>query len=159
MRFVTCCLAVVLLSAAVPCAGEQSVWLDELDVGKTTCGYRKTLARRSVDGKPLRLRGKTYERGVGTHAPGQILVDLALNPGLARAVIARIRTFCLAYLERILDAARQLLVTRTTIESLSLREVARLADFTPGALYRYFKDQGILPRSCPKCNHLILPHY
>ncbi|MGB2822174.1 MAG: NPCBM/NEW2 domain-containing protein, partial [Phycisphaerae bacterium] len=41
------------------------------------CGWQTTQRKRSVGGNPLRLRGKTYERGVGTHAPGQISVDLA----------------------------------------------------------------------------------
>jgi len=43
--------------------------------------------------------------------------------------------------ERILAAARDLLLERTTIDTLSMREVARRADFTPGALYRYFDDR------------------
>ena len=47
------------------------------------------------------LKPAMYLRGVE-----QILVDLAMNPELARAVIGRVRTFYAAYLERILDAAR-----------------------------------------------------
>jgi AcrR family transcriptional regulator len=43
--------------------------------------------------------------------------------------------------ERILAAARGLLLERATIDTLSMREVARRADFTPGALYRYFDDR------------------
>jgi AcrR family transcriptional regulator len=43
--------------------------------------------------------------------------------------------------ERILGAARQILLEGTSVEALSLREVARRADFTPGALYRYFDDR------------------
>ena len=42
---------------------------------------------------------------------------------------------------RILDAARSILLEGTSIDALSLREVARRADFTPGALYRYFDDR------------------
>jgi AcrR family transcriptional regulator len=49
--------------------------------------------------------------------------------------------------QRILAAARELLLARTTIEGLSLREVARRADFTPGALYRYFADRDELLRA------------
>jgi AcrR family transcriptional regulator len=45
---------------------------------------------------------------------------------------------------RILDAARSLLLDGTSVDSLSLREVARRADFTPGALYRYFADRDDL---------------
>jgi len=69
-------LCVLFAAAGAGRAAEQVVWLDELDLGKTTCGWQKTLARRSVGGNPLRLRGKTFERGVGTHPPGQMSIDL-----------------------------------------------------------------------------------
>lgn len=42
---------------------------------------------------------------------------------------------------RVLDAARAILLEGTSVDALSLREVARRADFTPGALYRYFDDR------------------
>lgn len=45
---------------------------------------------------------------------------------------------------RILDAARSLLLEGVSIDALSLREVAHRADFTPGALYRYFDDRDDL---------------
>ncbi len=43
--------------------------------------------------------------------------------------------------ERIIAAAREALLERTTVDSLSLREVARRADLTPGAVYRYFDSR------------------
>lgn len=46
--------------------------------------------------------------------------------------------------DRILDAARSLILEGTSVDTLSLREVARRADFTPGALYRYFTDRDDL---------------
>lgn len=46
--------------------------------------------------------------------------------------------------QRIIAAAREALLQRTEADSLSLREVARRADFTPGALYRYFENRGAL---------------
>jgi AcrR family transcriptional regulator len=46
--------------------------------------------------------------------------------------------------QRIIAAARQALLDRTTADSLSLRDVARRADFTPGALYRYFDSREAL---------------
>jgi uroporphyrinogen decarboxylase len=46
------------------------------------------------------LKPAMYLRGVG-----QILMDLAMSPDLARAVIGRIREFYVGYMERILDAA------------------------------------------------------
>jgi len=50
------------------------------------------------------LKPAMYLRGVE-----QILLDLALNPAIARAVIGRIRAFCLAYAERVLTAAAGLI--------------------------------------------------
>jgi AcrR family transcriptional regulator len=46
--------------------------------------------------------------------------------------------------ERIIAAAREALLERTEADSLSLRDVARRADFTPGALYRYFSNREAL---------------
>jgi AcrR family transcriptional regulator len=46
--------------------------------------------------------------------------------------------------ERIIAAAREALLERTDADSLSLRDVARRADFTPGALYRYFDSREAL---------------
>ena len=46
--------------------------------------------------------------------------------------------------QRIIAAARQALLDQTTADSLSLRDVARRADFTPGALYRYFDSREAL---------------
>jgi AcrR family transcriptional regulator len=45
---------------------------------------------------------------------------------------------------RIVDAALSLLLEGASVDALSLREVARRADFTPGALYRYFADRDDL---------------
>ena len=49
-----------------------------------------------------------------------------------------------AVAERIIAAAREALLERTDADSLSLRDVARRADFTPGALYRYFDSREAL---------------
>jgi AcrR family transcriptional regulator len=49
-----------------------------------------------------------------------------------------------AVAERIIAAARDALLERTDADSLSLRDVARRADFTPGALYRYFDSREAL---------------
>lgn len=43
--------------------------------------------------------------------------------------------------DRIIAAAREVLLERTTVDSLSLREVARRVDLTPGAIYRYFDSR------------------
>ncbi len=69
-----------LLALAVGCAGAaetQTVWLEELDVTLSSCGWNSTQRNKSVDNNPLRLRGKTYQRGIGTHPPGTFRIELA----------------------------------------------------------------------------------
>lgn len=52
------------------------LWLDTLDLGKVVQEYGEARACRSVDGSPLRLGGKVYERGIGTHARSEMIIDL-----------------------------------------------------------------------------------
>jgi len=70
-------IGLLVLAAGRADAGEATtVWLDELDVRLSSCGWQSTRRNRSVGGNPLRLRGKTYERGIGTHPPGMFRIDL-----------------------------------------------------------------------------------
>ena len=64
-----------------PAKGKE-VWLDELDVSLSECGWERTRSKKSVGGNPIRLRGQFYERGVGTHPPGHFAI--ALNGGSRR---------------------------------------------------------------------------
>jgi alpha-galactosidase len=41
-----------------------------------SAGWGKPLVDRSVEGKPLSIGGRTFERGVGSHAPGGLWVQL-----------------------------------------------------------------------------------
>ena len=72
-----CVMAGLLAGGPLPCHAAETVWLDELDVSVSTCGWRSTQRRKSVDGRPLSLRGKRYERGIGTHSPGVFAIELA----------------------------------------------------------------------------------
>lgn len=56
------------------------VWLDDLDLSKTICGYAETRARLTTDGHELVVRGRKYDRGLGWHSPGQIIVKLPNCP-------------------------------------------------------------------------------
>jgi len=88
--FLPCGLASVLGILVLACAGGRAaevVWLDELDVSLSECGWAQTRSRRSVGGNPLRLRGKEFKRGIGTHPPGSFVVELAGGSTRFRAVV------------------------------------------------------------------------
>lgn len=72
---------VVLLAAKWSLGAEKSLWLDEMDLSKTTCGWNQTAANRTVDGNPLSLAGRKFERGVGHHAPGDIVIKFPKKSG------------------------------------------------------------------------------
>ena len=55
----------------------RTVWLDELDVSMAQEGWGKTMANKSVEGNPLTINGRVFERGVGTHAMGQFNIRLS----------------------------------------------------------------------------------
>ena len=57
-------------------AGTRTVGLDELDVAKATCGWGRTRRNLSVEGRPLTIDGRRFDRGVGTHSPGVFRVRL-----------------------------------------------------------------------------------
>ena len=63
------------LASVVACAAE-TVWLDELDVSLSECGWEHTRSRKSVGGNPLRAGGRLFERGIGTHPPGSFVINL-----------------------------------------------------------------------------------
>ncbi|HLJ54370.1 MAG TPA: NPCBM/NEW2 domain-containing protein, partial [Chthonomonadaceae bacterium] len=77
----------MLLAPRPSANAEETYWLSSLDLTVARQGFGKPQADRSVDGHPLRLRGKTYERGFGTHSPGLLLVDLH---GKARRFLATV---------------------------------------------------------------------
>jgi len=54
----------------------QTVWLDDLDLSAATQGYGMPKKNKSVEGKPLTVAGKVFERGFGTHAESSLLINL-----------------------------------------------------------------------------------
>lgn len=69
--------AAALLAITIPAArADDSIWLSSLDLSKATQGWGKPGADRSVDGHSIKLAGKTYEHGFGTHSPGLLAIDL-----------------------------------------------------------------------------------
>jgi len=61
-------------TAILPAAEE--VRLSSLDLGLAQQGWGKPGIDRSVEGKRLRIAGRDYAHGYGTHAPGEVHLDL-----------------------------------------------------------------------------------
>ena len=55
---------------------EPTVWLSSLDLAKMTSGWGKAEIDMGVQGKPMAIGGRKFPRGVGTHAPSAMYVDL-----------------------------------------------------------------------------------
>lgn len=85
---VLCVLTFLALAARAPAEGQRhydptspelpadAVWLDSLDLTAMDQEWGAPHAGQSVDGRPIRLNGVTYPRGVGSHARSEMIVDL-----------------------------------------------------------------------------------
>ncbi|MBN1902485.1 NPCBM/NEW2 domain-containing protein [Candidatus Sumerlaeota bacterium] len=56
--------------------GERIVRLEDLDITKITQGWGKPQKNLSVDGNPITINEKKFDRGVGTHATSRMIIDL-----------------------------------------------------------------------------------
>jgi hypothetical protein len=52
------------------------VYLDTLTPSSTHQGHGKLSLRTNIPGQPLRIAGRTFEHGLGTHAPGRTIYQL-----------------------------------------------------------------------------------
>ena len=68
-------LAAFSLSASAH-AVVRYMWLDELDVGKVRTGQGTAKRNKSVEGNPIRIGGRQFARGIGTHAPSVFWIQL-----------------------------------------------------------------------------------
>ncbi len=75
------CMGIVAASWAAAVAETSSqgrkVWLSDLDISKTQQGWGEPQKDKSVDGNALRITGRTFDRGLGTHADSALYVKLA----------------------------------------------------------------------------------
>lgn len=78
ISFVNRLLSVVVLISLSPqlLKADISVPVSSLDLTQMTCGWSVAKANKNVNGGSLRLRGRTYKRGIGTHAPSKLRIDL-----------------------------------------------------------------------------------
>ena len=54
----------------------DTIWLDQLDLSKMKQGWGAPRVNQSMRGTPLRVGGKRFERGVGTHANSSLWVEV-----------------------------------------------------------------------------------
>ncbi len=74
------CMGIVAASwaaAAETTTQGKKVWLSDLDISKTQQGWGEPQKDKSVDGNGLRIAGRTFGRGLGTHADSALYVKLA----------------------------------------------------------------------------------
>jgi hypothetical protein len=67
-----------------PVPPAPDVFLSEIKPAKATTGWGQVTTDRSVGGKPLTIGGKTFARGLGTHAPS--VISYPLKPEYRRFV-------------------------------------------------------------------------
>jgi alpha-galactosidase len=65
-----------LFACALLMHAAETLWLDELPLDGVLQEWRVPQKNKSVEGNPLRIAGKTYERGIGTHANSRWGLDL-----------------------------------------------------------------------------------
>ncbi|MBT4820928.1 MAG: hypothetical protein HON70_34785, partial [Lentisphaerae bacterium] len=68
-------MAAFLTASPLSCWGE-AIWLSSLDLTSMSQDWGKPRIDLSVGGKPLRIAGQTYDKGVGTHAESAIWFEL-----------------------------------------------------------------------------------
>lgn len=69
--------ALVILASSVLTEGAaQSVWLDDCNLTTMESGWGTPRPRQSIEEHSLRVGGKTFSRGVGTHAISTFLLNL-----------------------------------------------------------------------------------
>jgi alpha-galactosidase len=58
------------------CQPTQRIYLDEMDLSLMEIAWGRVHADSSVEGNPLQVAGKVFDRGVGTHAVSRMIIDL-----------------------------------------------------------------------------------
>jgi alpha-galactosidase len=69
-------LALTLLTTQALAAAPETVYLSSLDLSPIVQGWGQPQADKAVTGKPLSIGGKTFDRGLGTHADSVVRLQL-----------------------------------------------------------------------------------
>jgi len=64
------------VSAAKSDKPARTVWLSSLNLEKMTAGWGTPQKDKSIQSKPLTIAGRTFDKGVGTHAASLMYIDL-----------------------------------------------------------------------------------
>jgi hypothetical protein len=75
-KFFLIVLVALLFTLLNLSSSAAQLWLEKMDLRAMSSGYGRSRAGLSVEGNPLKMAGKTYARGVGTHAPSQMVIQL-----------------------------------------------------------------------------------
>lgn len=74
------CGSVVFAQTASDITGANppanGIWVDSLDLSKISQGWSTPKVGKSLDGNPMTLKGVVYKHGVGTHANGEMIINL-----------------------------------------------------------------------------------
>lgn len=70
-------LPALLAVSLINSIAAETTWLDSLDLSVVRQGWGNPQTNKAARGGPLAIGGKTYERGLGTHAPSTLHLDLA----------------------------------------------------------------------------------
>jgi|WetSurMetagenome_2_1015567.scaffolds.fasta_scaffold00003_227 alpha-galactosidase len=54
----------------------KKIEVDQMDLSSMTTGWRKVNAGKTVEGNPLTIAGKVFEKGIGTHAVSKYMILL-----------------------------------------------------------------------------------
>ena len=68
---------VFLLSGVLSVAAQERVPLSSLDLGKLRQGWGRPKIDRSIEDRPLSIGGRSFERGIGSHASSLLHLRLA----------------------------------------------------------------------------------
>ena len=75
-KAVTAAFFILICLSATGGAVVRNVWLDELDVGKVQSGRGAAKRNKSVEGNAIRIDGRRFAHGIGTHAPSVFWIQL-----------------------------------------------------------------------------------
>lgn len=69
-------MALAGFASAGPLSAGQTNYLANLDISQVTQGWGEPHANLSVEGHPLSIGGQKFEKGLGTHAVSQFILDV-----------------------------------------------------------------------------------